>query len=354
MMKVLVTGGTGFIGSHLVKALIEMGRDVVVTSEFALRHLEKLTALGVKPSDVEVRRADLTDYREALEAVEGAEVVFHLAARVGSLEYLHGTETAELSALQTNVLIDTNVFKACLEKGIGKLIYASSCAVYPLYKQFSSYAVFSESDLGLNGLSHYAGESLATQKPLLTADSRVATINPDGGYGWAKLLGEVQLSWMKDVQIGVARIFNIYGENEDFGESTHVIPALIRKAILYPEEEFIVWGDGKQSRDFLYVSDCVDALVKMENKVSFPPLVVNIGSDKTVSISELAEKIVGISGKKIKPVYNTEKPVGPLSRKANINQAKEIIELPAKGNLKESLKRTYAWAQKRMKEENVS
>ncbi|MDI6814838.1 MAG: NAD-dependent epimerase/dehydratase family protein, partial [Dehalococcoidales bacterium] len=334
-MKTLVTGGTGFIGSHLVKALLEQGREVIVASDFSRLGMENLADLGLRVSDIEVREADLSDYAQALRAVEGAGVIFHLAARVGSLEYLHGSAQAELAALQTNLVIDANVFKACLEKGVQKIIYASSCAVYPMHKQSSSDAIFSESDLIL----------AFNPQPL----------NPDGGYGWAKLLGEIQLSWMGG-NIGIARIFNVYGENEPLGEKAHVIGDLIQKTILSPERDLIVRGDGNQTRDFLYVSDCVDALLKLEQKLSNTnskdsrnSLTLNIGSGKAVSIRTIAEKVVEVSGKNIGIKYDLSKPVGPISRTADITKARTLLNWQPRVTLDEGLNQTYAWAEKRLK-----
>jgi len=338
-MKTVVTGGTGFIGSHLVKSLLEQDREVIVASDLAQLGSENLSSLGVKPSDVELRRTDLVEYQQALRAIDGADSVFHLAARVGSLEYLHATGMAELAALQTNLVIDANVFKACLETGVRKIVYTSSCAVYPMDKQFSAGAIFSESCLELKTLDFLRPG---------TPDPRHQTINPDGGYGWAKLMGEVQLEWMKDIDIGIARIFNIYGDNEPFGEKAHVIADLIGKAILYPQEEFIVWGDGQQSRDFLYVSDCVDALLELEKIASSPPVTANIGSGKPASIRTVAEKVVELSGKDIKIIYAPTKPVGPLSRAADITRAKALLDWQPKVSLEEGLRRTYLWHQRRL------
>lgn len=332
MGKVLVTGGTGFVGSHLVKKLLDEGRQVIVVSDFAQLGLENLTDLGILPSHIEISKLDLTQYEQALQAVKSVEVVFHLAAQVGSLTYLHGSDTAELAALQTNLLIDANVFRACLESGVKKLVYASSCAVYPMNKQFSPGAILSEDDLNLE---HRTPEPIIFQ-----------SINPDGGYGWAKLIGEIQLSWMKNIAIGIARIFNVYGENEPLGERAHVIADLIQKAILYPQEDFIVRGDGTQSRDFLYISDCVDALLKLEAKASYPLITVNIGSGKAVSITKLTEEIIRVSGKEITPRYDPEKPVGPLSRTADITRAKTLLNWQPKIDLAEGIKRTYNWAKK--------
>ena len=338
-MKTVVTGGTGFIGSHLVKSLLEQSREVIVASDLAQPGTENLSGLGVKPSDFELRQTDLVDYQQALKAVDGAGSVFHLAARVGSLEYLHGTGMAELVALQTNLVIDANVFKACLKVGVRKIIYASSCAVYPMDKQFSPGAIFPESCLELKKLNFLRpGKS----------ESGHGTSNPDGGYGWSKLMGEVQLEWMKGIGVGIARIFNIYGENEPFGEKAHVVADLIGKAIRYPQEEFIVWGDGQQSRDFLYITDCVDALLQLEKKASNPPTTVNIGSGEPVNISTIAEKAVRLSGKDIKIEYDPTKPVGPLSRTADITRARALLDWQPKVSLDEGLRRTYLWLQSRL------
>ena len=343
-MKTVVTGGAGFIGSNLARALVDQGREVVIGDDFSRGNRLNLSDLGIQ---AECQEVDLRDFTQALELTQGAETVFHLAARVGSLDWLHGSEMAELEALQTNLLIDTNTFRACIQNRVEKIIYASSVSVYPIHIQNQPNITFSESDLELNSLTSC---TQGTQPTTVTADYRLPTVNPEGGYGWAKLLGEIQLSWVKDIEIGIARIFNIYGENGELGKSSHVVLSLIRKAIRYPSERFIVWGDGKQSRDFLYVSDVADALLKLEEKASNPPAVVNVGSDKAVSIGELAEKIVRLSAKNMEIEYDTGKPVGPTSRTANIARARARLDWQPKVSLEEGLKRTYAWAEKRLQQ----
>jgi nucleoside-diphosphate-sugar epimerase len=273
-MSTVVTGGAGFIGCHLVKRLLDEGRDILVVDNFSRGSFENLRDVGAEK--VKYVKADLRDYDQALAAIEGAETVYHLAAVVGSVEYLHGSEIAELRALQDNVVIDANVFRACLQHKVRKIVYASSVSVYPIDMQQKLDVVLSEEDL-----RYY---------------------NPEGGYGWSKLLGETQLSWMKNIDVGIARIFTVYGPGEPLDETAHAVPALIRKAIRYPEEDFVVWGNGEQTRSFMYISDCVEALVRLEEKASSPPLIVNIGSDKPTPIRVLAEKIVEISGKNIQEV----------------------------------------------------
>ena len=336
-MKTVVTGGTGFIGSHLVKRLLDVGREVIVASDMSRLGTGNLTNLGIK---AECRNVDLRDYDQALEVLDGAQTVFHLAARVGSLQYLHATEMAEVNALQANLTIDANVFRACLEKGVGRLVYASSCAVYPMDNQFAPGAVFPESCLELNR-QDFLGPQVS--------ESGQRIINPDGGYGWAKLMGEIELGWIRNIDTGIARLFNIYGQNEPLGEKAHVICDLIIKAIRYPEDDFVVYGDGKQSRDFLHVSDCVNALLKLEERATSPPVTTNIGSGVPVSIGTIAEKVAKLSGKDIEIVYDLTKPMGPLSRTADISKAKSLLGWAPGIDLDDGLKRTYEWVDEMLK-----
>lgn len=339
-MKIVVTGGTGFIGSHLVKKLVEKKKEVVVIDDFSNSSMENLFNLNVKPSDFKLQKLDLTDYNQTLKAIKGAGTVFHLAARIGGIKYLHGSDRLELLTLQENLTIDANVFRACQSQGVKKIIYASSSAVYPMDKQYSFGTILSEKDLSLKSNLHD-----------LRFKFRMS-INPDGGYGMAKLLGEVQLNLVKDMCVGVVRIFNVYGVNEPINEKSHAIFDLIRKSFIYPKKKFIVWGDGSQTRDYVYVSDCVDSLLKLEKKISNSqksPLIVNVGSGRAVSIKELAEKIIKLSGKDIKPVYDLKKPVGPLSRTADMNKVKKILKWQPKISIDEGLKKTYFWLQKKLK-----
>ncbi len=324
-MKTIITGGNGFICSHLVKKLLSECRDVIVVDITPRHKDDKLSCLGIKVGDVEFRQAELSDYAQAEKALKGAESVYHMAARVGSLQYLHASELVELMTMQTNLVIDANVFNACIKAKVKSIIYASSVAIYDMERQFSSNAVYSEDEF------------------VVRPGMRYPTINPDGGYGWAKLMGEVQLSWMKNIKIGIARIFNIYGVNEPIDEKAHAIGDLMRKAILNQGDDFIVFGDGKQTRDYLHVTDCADALVKLEAKASLSPVTVNIGSGKPTSIKTIAEKVIGNSGKNFKMIFDTTKPVGPISRTADITKAKALLSWQPKISLDEGLKETYAW-----------
>ena len=161
-------------------------------------------------------------------------------------------------------------------------------------------------------------------------------------------MGELQLSWMKDTSVGVARLFNVYGENEPLGNAAHVIADLCQKAVRYPSEEFIVWGDGSQCRDFLYVSDCVDALLRLEQKASSPPVTVNVGSGVQTSVDTVASRIAMFSGKDIAMRYDPARPVGPLSRTADAARGRELLGWCPQVSLDDGLGRTYSWVEGRM------
>ena len=312
-LRTVVTGAAGFIGVNLVRSLLAQGRSETIAIDNVSRGSSKyLEGLPLK-----LVHADLRDYGQTRRAIEGAESVFHLAARVGGVDYLHGSSRAELEALQSNVAIDTNVLRACVEGGVGKLVYASSVSIYPIHKQSVTGAKFSEEDL--------------------------QPVNPEGGYGWAKLLGEVQLAHMEGVRSGAARIFNAYGEYSQWGKSAQVVPALVRKAIHYPAEDFVVWGDGTQTRNMLYISDCIDALLRIEARARYPPLVLNIGNPDTVTVREIAETIARISGKQMQIHYDPSKPVGPMSRIPVIRRAEKELGWAPKVSLATGVSRTFEW-----------
>ena len=311
-MKTVVTGAAGFIGSNLVRRLIKDSRAIR-----AIDNVSRGSGKNLAGLPIETIHADLRSYEETLQVLEGADCVYHLAARVGSIDYLHGGKRAELDALQSNLAIDANVFRACVEKSVERLVYASSVSVYPIDRQQTLSASFVESN--------------------------IEPINPEGGYGWAKLVGEIQIGLMEACKSSVARIFNAYGEYSEFGKTAQVVPALVRKAINYPEEDFVVWGDGNQTRNLIYIADCIEALIRMEEKASYPPLILNIGSPITTTIKELAETIVRVSGKGIPLKFDPTKPVGPLSRIPDISKARALLAWEPKTSLEEGIRRTFDW-----------
>ncbi|HUI00956.1 MAG TPA: NAD-dependent epimerase/dehydratase family protein [Nitrososphaerales archaeon] len=322
MPHVAVTGGAGFLGSHIVKRLLDEGRQVRVIDDLSAGSLLNLADLGVRRRCVV---GDLRDYRFAKRALRGAETVFHFAAEVGSVTYLHGTNEREIRALQANLVIDANVLKACAENGARTIVYASSVSVYPFDEQQGSHVMFKEED----------------------SDRRV---NPEGGYGWAKYIAERQLSIMPGMRCGVARIFHAYGKNIYLKpDRSQVIASLIRKAVRYPKEDFVVWGDGSQRRCFVHVDDAMDALFLLEKHVERAgSLTVNVGSTEETTVRGLAERVVRLSKKDIRLRFDKSKPTGALNRMPDLGRAERVLGWRPKTPLDDGLAETYEWAARRL------
>ncbi len=322
MSRVAVTGGAGFLGSHIVKRLADDGRDVSIIDDFSSGSLRNLSDVGVRRKCLV---GDLRDYRFARRSLRGADAVFHFAAEVGSVSYLHGSDARELAALQSNLIIDANVLKACLENGVRTVIYASSVSVYPFDEQLGSHSQFREEDAGRK-------------------------VNPEGGYGWAKYIAEKQLVLMSGVSCGVARIFHAYGKNIYLKpDRSQVIASLIRKAVRYPQEDFVVWGDGSQRRCFVYIDDALDALMRLEKHVSERgSLTVNVGSTEETTVRDLAERIIRLSKKDIQLRFDESKLTGALNRMPNLDRAKRVLGWSPTTSFSEGLQETFEWAQRRL------
>jgi len=318
MGKVAVTGGAGFLGSHIVKRLVDDGQEVSIIDDFSAGSIRNLEDLGVKQ---QAMVGDLKEYGFARRSLEGAETVFHFAAEVGSVDYLHGSKARELAAFLSNVTIDANVFRACSENGVRSVIYASSVSVYPFDRQLGEHVKFREED--------------AEEK-----------VNPEGGYGWSKYVAEKELSFLSDVSVGVARIFHAYGKNIYLSpDRSQVIASLMRKAIRYPEEGFVVWGDGRQRRCFVYIDDVIDALFRLLRHVEEKgDLTVNVGSTEEVTVLELAKKVIAISGKRIEPTLDPSRPSGALNRMPDLARAKKALGWEPTTPFSEGLAETFDWA----------
>jgi GDP-D-mannose 3', 5'-epimerase len=321
-MEVAVTGGAGFIGSHVAKRLMDEGYSVRVIDDFSTGSELNLRDLGVKSKVV---RGDLRDRSFAEDSLKGCDVVYHFAAEVGSVQFLHGSIDRELYALQTNLLIDTNVFRACVQNGVKSVIYASSVSVYPKHLQMTSSAPFREQD---------------SEK----------TVDPEGGYGWSKLVAEKQLEMMSKVNVGVARIFHAYGKNIYIEESkSQVIGSLLRKAIRYPVEDFVVWGDGTQRRCFVHIDDVLRALSKMYSFISEGnSLTVNVGSEDEITVGELARKVIALSGKTIPLKFDTSRPTGVRQRVPSLEKIENTLNWRPEISFSTGLEETYRWAEERL------
>ncbi len=322
MTRVAVTGGAGFLGSHIVSRLLGAGHEVSIIDDLSAGSVQNLRDVGVRQKVVV---GDLKRYEFARRSLRRAEVVFHFAAEVGSVEYLHGSAGSELAAMQANVVIDANVFRACAENRVGTIIYASSVSVYPFGRQQGGDAKFREED---------AEE----------------TVDPEGGYGWSKYVAEKQLSLMP-ARVGVARIFHAYGKNIYLKpDRSQVIASLIRKAVRYPREGFVVWGDGRQRRCFVYIDDALDAIFRLQEHVEKKRnLTVNIGSTDEVTVLDLAKRVVALSEKDIKMGFDPSKPTGALNRMPDLSRVRRELGWAPTTSFEKGLAKTFEWASSRIR-----
>ena len=316
-MRILVTGGAGMIGSNLVKTLISQNHDVTVVDNFWRGKLNYLKNDDVLVTN-KIINADLRDYSKTLEVIQGFDFVFHLADIVAGINYVFDNQ---LFLWRSNIMINSNAINACIENNIKNLVYVGTACSYPKEKQ------------------SYIGPPLFKEEDAYPAE-------PESSYGWSKLMGEYEAELALEtgkINVGILRLHNVYGPpcELDPGKS-QVIPALCRKAILYPKEPFIVWGSGDQRRSFVYIDDIIDALVDVRAR-GMNKGVIQIGTDHSDSIANIAKKIMGISGKDINIQFDLDKPEGDVDRAADCSKAKQILDWSPKVSIDKGLEKTYEW-----------
>jgi len=314
--RILVTGGAGFIGSHLVERLLEDDCDVVVADDFSRGSLENLANVR---DEADIRPVDLTGAEGAMRATEGVDHVFHLAASVGGIHYI---QRENVGGLTPSVLMNQQLLEAARRADVKGFLFASSACIYR-----------QEHD-DLNRFS----------------EEQAVPADPHSTYGWAKILGEVACQAYHedtDIDCGMVRIFNAYGPRENLElESAHVIPSLCRKVIEAPEGGSIeLFGDGTQERGFIYVADLADGMVRaMDHAVDGEP--INLGNGhEVVTINELAETIIEISGKDLAIEHDLSKPTGTDKYAADTTRMEETLDWAPETSLREGLERVYDWAE---------
>ncbi len=322
MDKILVTGGAGMIGSNLVKELIKKGNNVKVVDNLWRGKLENLNDdTGSPVIDIEKYffKRDLSVPGACDDLLNDVDYVYHLADIVAGIDYVFNNQG---SIFRQNNLINSNVITSVRNfgKDIKGFIYVGTACSFPLTRQNSLDVI-----------------------PL--KEEELYPAMPESAYGWSKLMGQYETELLeKETGIPTCTLMfhNVYGSPCDFGERSQVIPALIRKAINYPEEPFNVWGSGEQGRAFIHVDDVVNGLMLALEK-GWNHGHIQLGPSVCTSIKEIAESIVKISGKDIKVFYDTSKPEGDKARSADYSKAKSILGWEPSVSLSDGLKQQYDW-----------
>ncbi len=312
--QILVTGGSGFIGSHLVERLLSEGAVVRVCGR-SQTHL--IRSLGQTATEVEFLEGDLASLDFARQSCQGQEIVFHLAANVAGVGY---NSTHPGSILFDNATAGLNILEAATHSGVERIGLTSSACIYRRYATVP------------------------------TPETEGFLDNPEPsnlGYGWAKRFLEVQARCYVEqypIKIALPRPYNAYGPRDDFEwETSHVIPALIRK-VVEGHNPLKVWGDGSQTRSFLYVSDFVEGLMlTLEHHPKCDP--INIGSDEEVTIADLIKLIIELIGSETQIEFDLSQPGGQPRRIGDYSKAHQLLGFEAKVPLAEGLGRTITWYQ---------
>jgi GDP-L-fucose synthase len=312
---VLVTGGAGFIGSHLVEQLVRSGAKVRVADSFESGSRKNLETIHRK---VQILRTDLCEQENCIKACSGVDVVMNLAASVAGVEY-NSTHSSEMFIKNTR--IGMNMLEAARLSEVDEFLCVSSACVY------------------------------SRNATVPTPETEGFLDDPEAsnlGYGWAKRVLEVQSKLYANqygMKIAIVRPFNTYGPRDHFGaQYGHVIPSLVSR-VMKGESPLRVWGNGKQTRSFVFVSDVIRGiLLAVERYATADP--INIGSSEEVSIGELARLVVAAARSSASIIFDESKPQGQPHRCPDVRKAKAVMGFETMVQLKDGLRETIDWVEK--------
>lgn len=317
MKKALVCGAGGFIGGHLVKRLKEEG--------FWVRGVDiKNHEFSVLPCD-DFILGDLRENDVCKNALDGFfDEVYQLAADMGGAGYIFTGEN-DASVMHNSALINLQIVELAAKHKVGKIFYSSSACVYPAYNQKNPY--------------------LPT-----THESSVLPADPDSEYGWEKLFSErLYLSYHRNygLNVKVARFHNIFGTDGTWKGGKEKAPAAVCRKVAEAEPggAIEIWGDGEQTRSFLFIDECLDGIRKLMDSDFQGPF--NLGSEEMVSINHLAEMVIKISGKNIS-IKHIDGPQGVRGRNSDNRLIFEKLNWKPSSALNDGLEKTYLWISKQV------
>jgi GDP-D-mannose 3',5'-epimerase len=317
--KAVVCGAGGFIGGHLVQNLLANGVEVIRAVD-----IKPLDEWYQTSKDVERLSLDLQDKDNCLKAAAGADVIFQLAADMGGMGFIENNK----ALCMLSVLTNTHMLMAARDKGVERFFYSSSACVYNGEKQTNPNVV-----------------------ALKETDAYPAL--PEDGYGWEKLFSERMCRHFEEdygIQTRVARYHNVYGPLGTWTGGREKAPAAICRKVIEAKHsgsnQIEIWGDGKQTRSFMYIDDCtLGTRLIAESDIREP---LNLGSDQLVTIDQLVDIAEEIAGVKLKRNYNLSAPKGVNGRNSDNTLIQEKLNWAPSIKLRKGLALTYAWIENEM------
>ena len=318
-MKYLICGAGGFIGGHLVRDLMDEGHEVVCADiepkEFWFQLFEENKNYSL----------DLKEYENCLKVTEGVDLIYNMACNMGGMGFIENNK----ADCMLSVLINTNLLRASLVHKIKKYFFSSSACVYNGTKQEKIFIK------GLKESDAYPAE-------------------PEDGYGWEKLFSERMCRHFTEdfgLETRVIRYHNVYGLLGTYDGGRDKAPAALSRKIalakMNNEKEIEVWGDGKQTRSFMYIDDCLVGTKKIFN--SDLKDVYNLGSNEQVSINQMIDVIEEIADYKVVRKYLLDKPLGVRGRSSDNTKIQADLNWAPSITLKDGLKKTYKWIENHIK-----
>ncbi|MEM6910846.1 MAG: NAD-dependent epimerase/dehydratase family protein [Verrucomicrobiota bacterium] len=311
--RILIAGAGGFIGGHLVGKLLSDGNEVMAVDNKSLDRWYQ------RHQRAENRVLNLEERQACFHAAEGCQEIYNLACNMGGMGFIENNR----ALCMLSVLINTHLLMAAKDHGIEKYFYASSACVYPDYRQ---------------------------QESAVTAlkESDAYPAMPENGYGWEKLFSERMCRHFQedfDLEVRIARLHNVYGPWGTWDGGREKAPAAICRKVLESKDsghdELIIWGDGEQTRSFMYINDCLEGIARLMNSAHSEP--INLGRSELVTINRLVDLVEEVAGIRVERRYQLDAPQGVRGRNSDNQEILSVLGWQPEIDLRSGIDPTYIW-----------